>query len=70
MAATSESWPEMASELSRKALEALDEAAFKNAEHALTDNEFRLIIDAIVDVTQGLVPYEVTDLILKVKKGI
>jgi hypothetical protein len=63
-------WPEHSEELARKALDTLGRAAFDLAEGTLNKESFLLVINTIVDTTQGLIPNEVTDLILKVRKEI
>jgi hypothetical protein len=51
-------------------LETLDAAVYDFNQETIDAEDLLRVINTITDVTQGLVPYEVTDLILKVRKGL
>jgi hypothetical protein len=62
------SWPSLGEELARKALETLHEAAHKNSTGELSDQELVLVVNTITDLTMGLIPKEISNLIYQVRK--
>lgn len=52
------SWPELAEELSRKALDVINDRAFKFGEGQLSAREMNLIASAVYDTVTGLIPWE------------
>lgn len=63
------SWPELGEELSRKALETVEQALHAHlVEGDMTDRELRLVVDAVCDTIQGLVPPKAFDVIYAIRK--
>lgn len=62
-------WATMQEELSRKSLETLSAYAHRHfVEGEITPAEMRVVVDVLTDITQGLVPKEVSDVIYAVRK--
>jgi hypothetical protein len=63
-------WPTFSEELSRKAMEKLNDAVHRRGENLLNDGEVFLIADTLLDLVMGLVPFDVTDTIDSVRKAV
>ena len=61
-------WPEHSAELARKALETLHAAGLAHEEGTMTAKEFRLVINTILDVAHGLMPEDVVQIAIRIRK--
>lgn len=64
------SWPELQEELTRKTVETMSEIAHKHSLGELTDAEVIASVNAVFDVTSGLIPWDVADLLYKIRQDI
>lgn len=63
-------WDDIQAELSRKAIETVSDLTCRHAVGDLTDGELITGINAIFDTISGLAPWDVTDLIYKIRKDL
>lgn len=61
-------WASMKDEITRKALQAIQEANAKRDAGTITDRELWLVIDALFDTTQGLVDPDMSALIYRARQ--
>jgi hypothetical protein len=63
----SDEWPTMQSELSRKALDTLDRLTERFAIGEIDKTALRIGIDTLYDTISGLVPWDIADLVYRVR---
>jgi hypothetical protein len=61
-------WATMKEEVTRKALQAVQEANAKREAGIITDRELWLVIDALFDTTQGLIDPDMSALIYRARQ--
>jgi hypothetical protein len=61
-------WASMKDEITRKGLQAIQEANAKRDAGTITDRELWLVIDALFDTTQGLVDPDISALIYRARQ--
>jgi len=61
-------WPTMREELTRKALQAIQDANAKRDAGQINDRELWLVIDALFDVTHGLIGEDMSGLIYRARQ--
>lgn len=66
----SESWPDHSSELARKAMDLVHRQACALAAREISEKEFWFVLDTLADVTQGLIPSDVWQIIYECRQDI
>lgn len=61
-------WATMREEITRKALQAIQEANAKRTAGTITDRELWLVIDALFDTTHGLIDADMSALIYRARQ--
>jgi hypothetical protein len=63
-----DNWPTFGEELARKALDVVHVATHDHLiEGTISERELRLIVDAVFNTISGLAPWDVSDLIYKIR---
>jgi hypothetical protein len=64
------SWPELSDELARKAIESLEHAWDAYSRAQITKQTLDQILRYQIDTIQGLVPYEITNILIQAREGL